>query len=696
MLKYFKNYKVYKMTYLRLAPRSLILIFVFTSIILLLLSPILNSALPMNQDFLGHLSAIIQAKMALAEGQFPLRVAPLPLPQNDWRYPNFQFYAPTSYMLAGFIYRWLTPSSPFDSYKIIMACALLLGGIYMYRLAYEFVKSRYAALLAATAYLLTPYFIIIINQLGAFNEVVAYGIVPSVLYYTWQRYLQRDNDKYLLQTALVWYLLATTHLITFVCTSFFAGLFFTLVTLQRRAYWKNLCGIIFAYAFSCVLACWYLGPVFLFSKYLSINESFNNTALFFSNTPSLLNLLSPGGMTSQGISTWPGMVYSVSQIHPNVGVLTLINFLVCAYVWLKKYKSGKKDFSPWVAALLIIFAINFFLVWTPLNFWQWLPAHFQFMQYSWRMLGQLAWIGALLFAWGLNWFFARSLDARRSLLILFLIAASVTGWLRLPVQKITEPFDISQHMLNNEAYLINASGNAGLIDNMDTMLIASKVYSENLTLNKLKPLIVPALFLNAGEVPQFVLKGTVPDTAKPLKIKMLLDNKLAGTYALTSGPFSLNLPLKKQKTNLQVKFQIESENKPPPIISLDKILINGFIKADTVIDVNSMMPYCHQQKATTLCELFVPASVHLLELPIFFYPELLSITLNGKRVAYDSVFYENHLIAGITPQTNMLNSIRIQFKGLDWANTVSGLSWQLWVLFLIFITLRSYTNRKQI
>ncbi len=209
-----------KLTALR-QPLFLLLFFACLAIALLA-SLASNALIPAETDFLNHTALIVQAKLALAAGQFPLRVAPLE--HNGWFYPLFQFYAPTSYMIAGYLCRWFTPTNPFLAYKITIGCALFIGEIYMYRLAYWFVRSRPAAILASVVYVTSPYYLIVLNHIGAFNEAIALGLLPVVLYYTWQRYYYPTQNKTLLQVSAAWYLLATIHLVTFFYTSLFVGI----------------------------------------------------------------------------------------------------------------------------------------------------------------------------------------------------------------------------------------------------------------------------------------------------------------------------------------------------------------------------------------------------------------------------------------------------------------------------------------
>src|SRR6185437_15679374 len=98
------------------AYKKTFLLFIFFGLLALaLFSPIAsNEYIPDSADFSNHIVNIIQAKQALHEGQFPVRVAPSLY--DGWRYPYYQFYSPFVYTLAGAIHYWLTPDNPFIAF----------------------------------------------------------------------------------------------------------------------------------------------------------------------------------------------------------------------------------------------------------------------------------------------------------------------------------------------------------------------------------------------------------------------------------------------------------------------------------------------------------------------------------------------------------------------------------------------------
>ena len=255
-----------------------------------LIAPIAsNHFIPELADYMNHLAAIIEAKLALAEGQFPIRVAP------DWagRYPYFQFYSPSSYTIAALIYQYLTPNNPLFAFKLTTLFALTIGGIYMYRVIYWFVQSKHAAILASLVYLMSPYYIIVINNFGDLSELIGLAILPAVLYYSLQRFQFPNQYQFLLKAGLCWYLLLTTHIVTFIYGSFFIALLFLLVTIKNRHHWRNFIQLGIAWGLGCLLAMWYLAPIATLGQDTLISQSFNSHTQFSLFSPALSHLLFP-------------------------------------------------------------------------------------------------------------------------------------------------------------------------------------------------------------------------------------------------------------------------------------------------------------------------------------------------------------------------------------------------------------------
>jgi hypothetical protein len=307
----------------------LLISLLFAFIALAWMAPMASSKVIFSiNDHTSHIGYIVQAKMALEEGQFPIRVAPL---ENfGMRYPGFQFYSQVPYTLGGLIYKFLTPTNPYSAYKILLWLALWCGGIFIYRLGNWLTRSPIAAILGGVAYMSAPYFLNNIHARGAFTEAIAQGILPIALFYTLQIFYQPRFWRIILG-ALAWFCLATTHIITFIYSSLFfiiLGAIFW-AKQQPKLHWRQLLPVAISYFWGWLLALYFLAPVVLESKSLSIRKQINAINPFNTNwmTP-LANLISPASMPSEPTELGIAPTYG---LHPAIGWIFLAAFGTVIY-----------------------------------------------------------------------------------------------------------------------------------------------------------------------------------------------------------------------------------------------------------------------------------------------------------------------------------------------------------------------------
>jgi hypothetical protein len=664
-----------------------ILLFGFAWLAMLPLLPLLPNALPDTLDYLNHVAGIVQANMAFNTGEFPIRV--VPTPNGAWEYPLFQFYGATSYFIAGIIYHWLTPENPFIAFKIILWCALFIGCVYMYKLAYWLVASRRIALLASIAYIMSPYLLITIDHTGAFNEALALGIIPFVVYSTLQRFYHPEKNIFLIQTALAWYLLATVHLITFLGSSCFIFLFISCSVIRDPKQISNLLRVCLAYLFAILMAFWYLAPIVYMSKYLRVTSASNN--IYFS--PSLDDLLSPTPHLDKSLAYLDPNINIIELMHPAIGLPILLAVSLGIYFLFCRKKICHATADYWGTPLITLFLFGFLLAWKPMSFWHVLPPSFKVLfQFSGRIVGEIGWIGALLFACAMKWFFQDKISYKQTGLVALFIFLTTWTWLVYTGKKVSNFQDDIPLRISSE-YFIDFTKTPKLINYFDTMLIDSSEFHQQLTLQTLKPLeITPAMF-NAASSPYIILKGTAPEgIARSTKLHVVVNHSIKLAFDLKPGTFDFVIPLKQKykiSHSLLVEFNLSKTNIP---IAVNEIDISGFLDPRTVMSVTRSEPGCRKEGANTICESYVAPNFKLLELPVYYYPNLLSITLNGESIAYNSVLYKDQLITAIIPKPGKLNIIKIKFIGLLWANYISTITWILWLSFLALLSLTWLTT----
>lgn len=398
------------------------LLFIFFSLLALsLFSPIAsNEYIPNSADFSNHIVNIIQAKQAVSEGQFPIRVAPSLY--DGWRYPYYQFYSPLVYTLGGAIHYGLTPDNPFIAFKLLLWIFLIIGGFSVFHLTKEFVYSDSVALLAAVFYLMAPYLLVDINARGDLTESIAACIVPWVLYCN-VRCQRWPSLQLFLWTAFVWFALATIHIVIFMCSILFIGLFVIIFNIQESLPLRRLSLNAAALLFGCVMALWYFVPIVLLEPLLYAHFILSNPFYYrwLAPLPTLLSAapVSPMPLPGNGRLHFP--------FYVSIGWPML---LAVGYVVYQKCNEVTQKIPRLVTVLVVLFFLALFLIWTPLNFWRFLPEYSKAIQFGYRFMIQLMWIGTLLFAWVIGDLFRNKLDARHVLIGILLIAIANGAWLQ--------------------------------------------------------------------------------------------------------------------------------------------------------------------------------------------------------------------------------------------------------------------------
>lgn len=386
-----------------------------------ILSPIAsNEYFPKSADYANHIVLISQAKKALDNNQnLPLRTAP-DLYQR-WNYPIYQFYSPLVYQVAGSIHKWVTPDNPWIAFKITIWFALIFAGIFTFRLTQCFVPSPTIALLTAVSYLMSPFLLVNINARGDFTESIALCILPCILYFCVKLH-EKFSFLYFFLCAFAWCALAETHLVTFLFSSIFIGLFMLGIHWQSSVPISRLLALSLAYIFSWLLACWYLAPIILLEPYLYTHYVLNNP--FTANWINPIStLLSPVAISPVPL---PGNDKLSFPFYVGIGWPVL---LAAGFAFYKLITEGIARIPTFIILLLALMMLAFFATWSPVDFWQYLPLAFCSLQFGYRLIIQIMWMGTLLFAWGINQLFDQQFTIRHFILGVLLIGAANGSWL---------------------------------------------------------------------------------------------------------------------------------------------------------------------------------------------------------------------------------------------------------------------------
>lgn len=367
------------------------------------------TVLPDIMDTPNHVEAIVQARNAISEHQLPLRVAPTLV--NGWQYPLFQFYSPTPYTIGGLIYKFITRDNPYAAYAITLWLALTAAALGVYFLSNRFIQSQKISVIAGLAYITAPYILLNLHARGGFTEVFSQAVLPYVLLFSLNVF-SKKQIHWIILGGLSWYLMITSHLITFLTLSitvvFVALLLLVLLMIKKNLHagqWMGFFRLGLSYVLGLMLACYYLAPVVLFSGNGIEPPKSPSVTTFFSP---LLTLLSPASI-AQNPSQPDNMTF---HFYPAVGWVFILSFLtILHYLTLKKQTQEKpftghpEENNRLITGLLCgLFLISVLLTWSPVDIWQYIPGA-NFVQHSYRFLVHVVWSGSLLLAYALRYLF---------------------------------------------------------------------------------------------------------------------------------------------------------------------------------------------------------------------------------------------------------------------------------------------------
>jgi hypothetical protein len=164
------------------------------------------------------------------------------------------------------------------------------------------------------------------------------------------------------------------------------------------------------------------------------------------------------------------------------------------------------------------------------------------------------------------------------------------------------------------------------------------------------------------------------------------------------GYFNWQFPVKlpKNKLSVTIEFHSAALTKPTDLLPSAFIMLNGFMDEKNILTSTQVVPDCKQYKMISVCTFNSKPNINLIILPAFYYPDMYSVSINDKPVSYSSVQSGNRLLMAVNPIPGMVNTIKIKFTGLVWANILSNLSWGIWLIFALYIYLKRLTANKKL
>ncbi|MGK7941878.1 MAG: 6-pyruvoyl-tetrahydropterin synthase-related protein [Crocosphaera sp.] len=667
------------------------IILLYSVIALSLMAPMASSKIIVSiNDTPSHVGYIAQARTAIIEGQFPLRVAPIE--DNGWRYPGFQFYSQLPYFIGGWFYKLVTPTNPYEAYKLVIILALIIGGIYIYRLSFKLTQSRIGGILAGIAYMSAPYLLNNIHARGAFTEAIAQGILPVVLYYVIQSYLT-GKKRYLILSAISWFCLGVTHIITFVYGTLFLALLALVVVIQTRKTdftWTRLIPPLQGYGLGWLLGFYFLAPVVFISPYLSIRKQIKVINPFGTNTYTpLANLLSPTSLPAEPSQTGLAATYG---LHPAVGWILLGAWGVVMYYYYCSPSLPPKlqQTRPYMIGLLWVFIVALFLTWSPIDIWSILPRQLWVTQFTFRFLTHVMWAGALLTAYATVLIFRRRLDRRHLIIGILVIVLASRPWLPAPRGTLTVDKLIQEPLFRYSGALdyLYRTPVKTLYGNAELPLLHPDWIPGYSTWNTFvnRPLLLEAELRypawEENEKPVLFIEGEVAleNIADTATLEVHIDGRVIGSFPLVTRELKGEVPFPDRPpspNDFGLKFVVKGATRDgqPLNIRVKRLSFEGMSPKHTVIPVSQTQDQCQQQGVSTLCEITVTEKAQVVQLPILYYRDMLKVWIDGQRSQRPfAVHHHDYNLTGLTLEPGTHN-IRVTFHGLAWANWISGLAW---------------------
>jgi hypothetical protein len=394
----------------------------YVLVAVVVLAPLASKDVPQTgaQDLANHLSGIIEARNALAEGQFPIRVAPNQL--DGARYPIFQFYGNLPYTAGALLY--LAGLSPYQAWKGVMGGALVLGACFVYQLCRRWARRHWPALVAGVLFLTAPYTLCDVHGRVAYPETVSLGLLPVVFYFL-QRALARPRAGVVLAGAACWSALALTHAVTYLCAGTLFGLYVLSLARLRWKFARRGTAALAAFALGLGLSAWYVGPQLYLLPQLAGGLAFplQKSAWL---TP-LGVLLAPTVLPPVHLPT--PLIHSPMQFGLQVGWPILAAVAVTAHGLVYRKR------QTWIirgtaARLVLFFLLVLFLVWSPVDVWHFLPRLFEFVQFSYRLLMFVVLFGSVLAGCALNLFFRGQMRFEHAVVTVLGLGLFLSGYLR--------------------------------------------------------------------------------------------------------------------------------------------------------------------------------------------------------------------------------------------------------------------------
>ena len=654
-----------------------------------MMSPLLGGRLVVSpaDDAAVHISGVIEARNALAEGQFPVRVAP----SHDGGYggtdigqvrvPLFQFYGNFPYTLGGLLYAGT--ADPYTAWKLVQFGALAAGGFYTYLAARRATRRPRVAALAGLVFMTAPYVWCDLHARFAFTELVSFGLLPVAFYYA-DRAFASPRKRYIILSGVAWALLALSHNVAYLYASAYFGVYFLSRLRIRRASRgqeplqrprllksvRRLARVGFGYALGVVLVLWYLVPQ------LTVLEVLNIRYASGLGIPVGAELL-----TSLDILLAPSMKVPAVSNTPNLGLQVGWVILGAALLAVAALAAPGNRRRRATLRLVVFFVVALFMTWSPVNFWQYLPKVLAYVQSTYRILMFVVLFGSLLAAYGLAATLARRRDLGWPATLVLAAVIAAAAWSYVPRHETRSPRAL--------AALVQKPAVSGNRDYLVAGQAAAQTTWTHPSINWAEPIrgVFPPFARFTGRYFMLVrvprdagattaeIAGHIPSPhGKPAQLEIVLDDKVLFAGPAGPGDFSLTVPIpgpmSADATWLVFNANFPDNLGPAEIVMRSLRFIPAAAPELPFIPASQSMADTRTERGRTEYHRGGPGPAALVELPLMYYPELLRVRRGGEDVPYGNV---GRLLGVRVPEGPY--RVKVTFVGVPWANVVSGVGW---------------------
>ena len=335
--------------------------------------------------------------------------------------------------------------------------------------------------------------------------------------------------------------------------------------------------------------------------------------------------------------------------------------------------------------LLALFLLAAVMVWTPFDFWAALPTLFSYVQFSYRLLMFVVLFGSALAAYAL----ALTLEERmRPIhLALTVLAAGFSAAPYLGPHRPEPALSLDKEIA--EPNIGRGGACAFFRPGAQCLLATSEVHADvNWAGAETGGLLDSLQHLREGTVWAVLPAPAAGDALRlegaavaPVRLTVAVDDVVLATPQLAAGPFQWTLPLPPGKDRARVMVRGDpivemwppphSQPKKTPSYALARLTME---RSPAVRDPRKLIPagQVHAQMAwghPSVLKLHL-AEPSLVQLPVAYYPDLLRVEHNGRRVP---VHHLGRFVALELPPGE--HEIRVRFVGVRWANWVSLAAW---------------------